>query len=96
MISVTSAQFPTQEGIRPGSSIAEAAAIYGTPTLLNEDREGLSREWVAFQNGPGGIRFEACRPEQGGRLAGIYRSSDTATDDYVPGAKVRALVIGNR
>lgn len=96
MISVTSARFSTPEGVRPGSSIVEAAAIYGSPTLLDDDNEGFGREWVVFQNGPNGIRFEACRPDQAGRLAGIYSSPNGATSAYVSGSKIRAVVIGRR
>jgi hypothetical protein len=96
MISVTGVKFSTKEGVRPGSGIAEVAAIYGPQTLLDEDNEGLGREWVAFNNGPAGIRFEACRSEQDQRLAGIYSFSESATPAYVPGSKIRAVVIGRR
>lgn len=96
MISVTSARFATPEGVRPGARIADVAAIYGTPALLDDDEEGFAREWVAFRNGPGGIRFEAARPAGDGRLAGIYAPSQSATSDYVPDSEIRALVIGHR
>ena len=96
MISVTGTRFSTAGGVRPGSGIAEAATIYGSPILLDDDGEGLGREWVACENGPGGIRLEACRPEQDGRRAGVYSASDPSTSAYVPGSKIRAVVIGRR
>lgn len=96
MIAVTSARFATREGIRPGTRIADAAKLYGAPTLIDDDEEGLAREWVTFRNGPSGIRLEAARSAGDGRLAGIYAPSQSTTSNYVPDSKIRALVLGRR
>ncbi len=95
MISAISPRFSTAEGVRPGNRIAEVVHIYGPASLLDSDNGGFGREWVVFRNGPGGIRFQASRANEG-PLAGIYGASSLTTSSYVTGSKIQALVIGRR
>lgn len=95
MISASDSRFSTREGVQPGDGIVEAAKVYGTPSLVNDDEEGFGREWIVFQKAPAGIRFQASGPAGDGRWAGIYDAADSTTS-FVSGSKIRALIIGWR
>ncbi len=94
MISLLSARFSTAAGVRPGDKIADAAQIYGPPSLLDNDTEGFGREWVIFRSGPAGLRFQSS--QAGERLAGIYSPGSDSTSSYASGSEIQAIVIGRR
>lgn len=92
MITATGARFTTREGVGPGMRIDKAAAVYGVPQLVDDDREGFGREWVVFPRAPGGLRFVAVGPD--GRLAGVYPAGQAGTGDFREGSTIRAVVVG--
>ena len=72
MLSTNHPGYRTAEGVGPGVSIKDAAAIYGEPEFVyNVDNE--SREYVTFASGPTGrIWFRPRRRSSDLDYAGIY------------------------
>jgi hypothetical protein len=70
--------YRTEQGVGPGTSIGQAATVYGSATLsLSKDNE--SREFINFTQHPNGLAF---RPKPVGThsFAGEYPESN---DDYL-------------
>jgi len=91
-IRATDRSLGTAGGVYPGMTIAEAAAIYGAPTLRKSAEEGFGGEWVSFPNAPAGLRFSVRGP-QGGQ-AGLYSPGEFQSPRSVEGAQIEAIEIG--
>jgi len=79
-------RYRTAENIGPGSTLAEAEAIYGEATLsFHYANEG--REYVQFANAPDGLMFRP-DPVEGDMFAGVYDETDGGeyfeTNEYGP------------
>lgn len=86
------ADFQTDKGIGPGSSIAEAEEAYGNATLsYNTDNE--SREYVRFEKHPSpNLAFYTGT----GGDAGIYPEQESSfyeTQEYRPEAKIKSVMV---
>ena len=83
--------FATAEGVGPGTTIADAEAIYGEATLnWNADNEG--REFVSFENQPEG-RIQFRTPGIAGTNVGEYADGEFETNDYDPDGVIAAVWI---
>lgn len=79
-------RYRTAENVGPGSTLAEAEAVYGEATLsFHYANEG--REYVQFANAPEGMMFRP-DPVEGDMFAGIYETTNGAeyfeTNEYDP------------
>lgn len=70
--------YRTEQGVGPGTSIKQAASVYGGATL-SLSKENESREFINFSEHPNGIAF---RPKSTGKqaFAGNYPESN---DEYL-------------
>lgn len=82
----------TGEGVYPGMTIAQAAVVYGAPTLRKSLEEGFGGEWVSFPRAPLGLRFSVRGPEGG--QAGLYPPGLFQSERSVEGARIEAIEIG--
>lgn len=97
LVATTDTSFHTMEGVGPGSTLAEAAAIYGTPTLgysVNDE----SREYAAFPALPTTIRFRVRPASDTAAFAGIYTTAGeyNETTRYDPAAEVWMVLVFTR
>lgn len=84
--------YRTAEDIGPGSTIDEAAEVYGNPTL-NYSFSDEGREYAEFPNAPSPrISF---RVGNAGELSGIYSTQDefNETNEWRPGATIQYVLI---
>ena len=80
--------FRTAAGIGPGSSVAEAEAVYGDATLTwFPDEQG--QETAFFLSGPEGIEFYTS--DSGGPRAGVYGEDQTRTVVVKPNATITTV-----
>lgn len=91
-IRATDRSLITAEGVYPGMTIVEAAAIYGAPTLRKSAEEGFGGEWVSFPGAPVGLRFSVFGPGWG--QAGLYPTGEFQSPRSVEGARIEAIEIG--
>lgn len=70
--------YRTERGIGPGTTIEQAASVYGNATL-SLSKESESREFINFTQHPPGIAFRT-KPAQNHNFAGDYPESN---DDYL-------------
>jgi hypothetical protein len=86
-VATENAAFRTAEGVGPGTALADAAAIYGEPTLsYSVDNE--SREFAAFPNLPSAIQLRVTPGSDSSVFAGIYTEGEYATSRYAPSARI--------
>lgn len=84
--------YRTAEGIGPGSTIDEAAEVYGSPTL-NYSFSGEGREYAEFPAAPSpSMSF---RVGNIGELSGIYPTEDefNETNEWRPGTTIQYVLI---
>lgn len=84
----------TPEGVGPGTTLAEAAAIYG-PATLSYSVHDESREYAAFASQPEGLRFRV-RPASGDAFfAGAYAAPGeyATTTTYDPTAVIWMVMV---
>ncbi len=70
--------YRTQKGVGPGTSIAQAASVYGNATL-SMSKENESREFINFTQHPSGLAFRP-KPIKTRNFAGDYPDSN---DEYL-------------
>jgi hypothetical protein len=70
--------YRTEQGIGPGTRIAQASGVYGSPTF-SFSRDSQSGEFVNFTQNPNGIAFRP-KPPKNRDLAGVYPESN---EDYL-------------
>ena len=97
LVATTDTSFRTMEGVGPGSTLAEAAAIYGAPTLgysVNDE----SREYATFPALPTTIRFRVRPASDTAAFAGIYTTAGeyNETTRYDPAAVVWMVLVFTR
>lgn len=74
LLATTDTTFRTLEGIGPGSTLAEAAARYGDPTLAYSTNDE-SREYATFPALPPTIRVRVRPTSDTASFAGIYTTA---------------------
>jgi hypothetical protein len=74
MLATTHPAFRTSQGVGPGSTLGEAASVYGMPTL-SYHTEDESREYARFPALPSTILIRA-GPSSSGTFAGIYEDAE--------------------
>lgn len=89
--------FRTGENVGPGSTLAEAAAKYGQPTLsysINDE----SREYAAFDALPPGIMLRVTSAADSLPFAGVYGSEGeyNETTRYHSDARISMVLVGRR
>jgi len=95
LVATRSAHVRTAEGVGPGTTLAEAARVYGPPTLSwHVDDE--SREYAAFPDHPGErIRFRVAPASDDSAFAGVYQTTAeyNRTTRYDPAARIHMVLI---
>lgn len=89
LLATADTTFRTMEGIGPGSTLAEAAAIYGAPTLTYSTNDE-SREYATFPALSPTIRVRVRPANDTDSFAGIY----TTAGEYNETTRYNAGVIG--
>ena len=86
----------TEDGVGPGTTLADAAQIYGEPTLSYSIYDE-SREYAEFPGQPDHVRFRV-RPAVDAMFAGSYTTSDeyNTTDDYDGDAQIWMVFVDLR
>jgi hypothetical protein len=79
VLATTHPAFRTNQGVGPGSTLAEAASIYGMPTL-SYHTEDESREYARFPALPSTILIRV-GPSSAGSFAGVYMTEE-AEESY--------------
>ena len=84
----------TAEGVGPGVTLAEAAAIYG-PATLSYNVHDESREYAAFASQPDGLRFRVRPASDDAFFAGTYPAPGeyAATTTYDPSAVIWMVMV---
>lgn len=75
----------TTDGIHPGSTVEEAAAVYG-PVRIIQRSEIESREYVEFERQPPGLQFRL-------DSAGEFADGASETTRHAPGAKLLSISV---
>lgn len=86
--------YKTEQGVRPGMTIKQAARIYG-PAKLILSRDNASKEIIRFAKQPADLTFYGVRSGDQ-NLAGIYPESNDAvleTDRYSDRAKIGEIIV---
>jgi hypothetical protein len=86
--------YKTEQGVRPGMTIKQAARIYG-PAKLILSRDNASKEIIRFAKQPADLTFYGVRSGDQ-NLAGIYPESNDAvleTDRYSDQAKIGEIIV---
>ena len=94
LLLVKDSAYTTAEGIGPGSTIAQAEAMYGKATLsYNVDDE--MREYVRFANAPANLGFRTTgSPRQWvGKYQGSTDGSYYETQDFNPDGKIQFILV---
>jgi hypothetical protein len=96
LVATSDTKFQTVEGIGPGSTLAEAAAAYGPPTLSYNTNDE-SREYAVHPRAPKRLRFRV-GPDSTSVFAGIYADGGeyVETTRYHPDARIRMVMIHMR
>ncbi|MHB1169919.1 MAG: hypothetical protein ACYC28_11645 [Longimicrobiales bacterium] len=86
----------TQDGVGPGSTLSDAAQIYGEPSLSYSIYDE-SREYAEFPRQPDHIRFRV-QPAVDAMFAGSYTTSDeyNTTDEYDRDAQIWMVFVDLR
>jgi hypothetical protein len=97
LVATTDTTFRTRDGIGPGSTLREAAAVYGAATLAYNTNDE-SREYASFENAPPGIRFRVAPAQDTSWLAGVYDTGGeyVETTEYDPDARIFMVVTNLR
>ena len=85
----------TVDGIGPGSSLADAAVVWGEP-VLTYSTDDESREWAAFPRLPANLSVRVA-PESGTSFfAGTYETQAgvNRTTRYDPAARIMMVLVG--
>lgn len=93
LVATTDTTFRTMEGVGPGSTLADAAEVYGPATLAYSTNDE-SREYATFPTLPTTIRFRVRPTSDTAAFAGIYTSAGeyNETTRYHPGSISMVLV----
>ncbi|MEX2588473.1 MAG: hypothetical protein WD602_10855 [Actinomycetota bacterium] len=93
LIVTGSNRYRTAEGIGPGSTIEQAAGVYGGPTLSYS----LSDEGREYADFPAPSPRMLFRVGNVGELSGIYSTQDefNETTDWRPGATIQYVILGS-
>lgn len=92
LISVRSARFITEDGVRVGTKISEALQTYGAlEEIMMSEIE--SREYARFTNQPSGLQFQVFGD---GDTAGAYPANDNLTSRANPGAWIISIDVSGR
>lgn len=94
-IAVFGPSLATEEGVHAGMTLADAAAIYGEPTLAYH-LENEGREFMSFAGAPDWLNFRASSKSTPNGYAGIYPPRPEGevaqeTGDYAPDAVLDSL-----
>lgn len=93
MLATSNPSFRTAEGVGPGTSLADASAVYGAATLSYSTSDE-SREYASFAGYPQpGIRFRVSAGDSG--PAGVYRTEEeyNETSEYDPAARISLVIV---
>jgi hypothetical protein len=85
--------YKTAEGVSPGMTIKQAAAIYGAPRLANKPLQ--PEEMVMFASQPGELRFFTASTNSKNR-SGIYpkgKSETLETEKYNENGRIKRIAI---
>jgi len=92
LISVRSARFITEDGVRVGMELTKAPRRYGTlQEIMMSEIE--SREYARFTNQPSGLQFQVFGD---GDTAGSYPAGNNLTANANPGAWLTSIDITGR
>jgi hypothetical protein len=97
IVATMNESFRTAEGIGPASTLAEAAAAYGAPTLSYNTNDE-SREYASFPRLPESIRVRVAPASDMSAFAGMYdtQGEHNETSRYNPAARVMMVLVGTR
>ena len=89
--------FRTANGVGPGTTLADAARIYGPPRLFYNTSDE-SREYAAFPNAPTGILMRVAPSIEDGVFAGVYQTEGeyNQTMEYDPAATIAFVMVDLR
>lgn len=92
LISVRSARFITEDGVRVGMELTKAPRTYGAlQEIMMSEIE--SREYARFTNQPSGLQFQVFGD---GNTAGAYPAGNNLTANATPGAWLISIDITGR
>jgi hypothetical protein len=86
--------YRTEKGVGPGTSIGQAASVYGGATL-SFSKENESREFIGFGQQPSGLAFRP-KPTKNRTFAGEYPESNSEylkTRKYDPKAAIGQITV---
>jgi hypothetical protein len=95
LVATRNPSFRTAEGVGPGSTLAEAKAAYGAPTLSYSTNDE-SREYASFADYPHPeIHFRVDAGSSASGLAGRYatRGEYNTTREYDPAARISLVMV---
>jgi hypothetical protein len=97
LVATTDTTFRTAEGVGPGTALADAAAVYGAPTLaynINDE----SREYALFPTLSPTIRMRVRPAGDTSAFAGVYTTNReyNETARYDPAARVMMVQVHMR
>ena len=86
--------FRTAEGVGPGTTLADAARIYGPPRLSYNTNDE-SREYATFPNAPPSLLMRVTPSIEDGVFAGVYRTEGeyNQTTEYDPAATIAFVMV---
>ena len=89
--------FRTAQGVGPGTSLRDAARIYGPPRLSYNTNDE-SREYAVFPDAPRNILMRVSPYIEDGVFAGIYRTESeyNETTEYDPAAIIAFMMVDLR
>tara|TARA_B110000305_G_C19169106_1_gene506360 strand:- start:310 stop:753 length:444 start_codon:yes stop_codon:yes gene_type:complete len=92
MIDVFSVRFATEEGIKVGSTISDAARTFGgLKEIMMSEIE--SREYAEFSDQPSGLYFQVYGDNS---IAGNYPAGNNPTAQANPGAWISSIEVTGR
>jgi hypothetical protein len=86
--------YRTEQGVGPGTTIAQATSVYGSATL-SLSKENESREFISFTQHPAGLAFRP-KPVKNQSVAGEYPESNEdylKTQKYDPKAAIGQITV---
>lgn len=94
LLATTDTSFRTAEGVGPGTTLGEATAILGMPTLAYHTGDE-SREYATFPGLPRTIRLRTAPASDTAWFAGIYATNDeyNETARFEPDARISLVMV---
>lgn len=94
LLATTNTTFRTVENVGPGTSLGDAAAAYGPPTIaynINDE----SREYATFPDLPPTVRMRVQPGSDNAAFAGIYTTAGeyNETSRYDPAARITMVIV---